>query len=126
VPATTAPVTARAHVRARATAAVPSPGDGRAVPRYQGTVYSGGAEQAEIDYRTTSPPSRRDVESTGSLTGHILAQGWSDETAPTHSTTARLILALLVGLGVLVTIGLLVIAGVGGVFGTLFGGLLAG
>lgn len=118
-------MSARAKVRARATAAVPSPGAGRPVPRYQGTLY-GGPEQTGIGRRTMSLPVRRDVENTGSLTGHILAQGWSDETPHSHSTTARLLLGLLIGLGVLVTIGLLVVAGVGGVFSTLMGGLLAG
>lgn len=118
-------VSARAQVRARATAAVPSPGDDRAAPRYQGTLY-GIAEQTEIRHRTMSQPVHRELENTGSLTGHILAQGRPDETPQRHSKTARLVLGLLIGLGILVTIGLLVIAGVGGVFGTLMGGLLAG
>jgi hypothetical protein len=117
-------VSARAQVKARATATVPSPGDGRAVPRYQGTLY-GGPDQGEIGHPATSPPVRRDPENTGSLTGHILAQGRPDDTPQRHGKTARLVLGLLIGLGVLVTIGLLVVAGVGGVFGTLVGGLLA-
>lgn len=118
-------MSARAHVRARATAVVPSPGDGRPKPRYQGTLY-GGLEQTGIGRRTMSLPFRRDLENTGSLTGHILAQGRADEMPQSHSTMARVVLGLLIGLGILVAIGLLVVAGVGGVFGTLMGGLLAG
>lgn len=102
---------------------VPSPGDGRPVPRYHGTVYEGG--QTEVGHQTTALPWRRDLENTGSLTGHILAQGWPDDTPGSHGTTARVAFALLIGLGVLVTVGLLVLAGVGGVFGAMIGGLLA-
>ncbi|HEX7744060.1 MAG TPA: hypothetical protein VF462_02195, partial [Micromonosporaceae bacterium] len=127
-PATAPPVirSSGVPVRARATAAVPSPAaDGRSAPRYRGTLY-GGPERADIGNLRMSLPVRLNPENTGSLTGHILAQGWSDETPPARGTTARIVLALAVGLGVLIVIGLLVVVGLGGLFGTLMGGLLAG
>jgi hypothetical protein len=110
-------VSARAQVRARATAAVPSQGDRPPAPRNQGTLY-GGTDQPEVGHEQTVLPFRPDVENSGSLTGHILAQGWSDEMPRRHSPTVRLLLAMLIGLGVLVVIGLLVVAGIGGVFGS--------
>lgn len=88
------------------------------MPRYRGTLY-GGAEGAEA-----APAVSTDPENTGSLTGHILAQGRTDEPPQTRSITTRLVLGLLIGLGILVTSALLVIAGVGGVLGTLINGLL--
>lgn len=96
------------------------------MPRYQGTLY-GGPEETEVGHHTMSlPRARRGLESTGSLTGHILAQGLPEESATEPGTTARVVLVLLIGLGVLITVGLLVIVGFGGVLGTLMGGLLAG
>jgi hypothetical protein len=79
-----------------------------------------------VGHLTVSLPVRRATENTGSLTGHILAQGWSDETPAPRGTGVRIALALAIGLGVLIVIGLLVVVGFGGVFGTLMGGLLAG
>jgi hypothetical protein len=64
------------------------------------------------------------VENSGSLTGHILAQGWSDAPVPPASTT-KVVAVLLVGLGILVAVGLLVVFAVGDAFSSLFDGLLS-
>ena len=63
------------------------------------------------------------VENSGSLTGHILAQGWSDTPTPTAST-AKVVMVLLIGLGILVAVGLLVVLLAGDAFSSLFDGLL--
>jgi hypothetical protein len=84
-------------------------------------VY-GGADYSDLGQMTVAAvPSA--VETSGSLTGHILAQGWAD--APTSKgSTTKVIVALLVGLGVLVLIGLIVAFTAGDLFNKLFGGLL--
>lgn len=65
------------------------------------------------------------VENSGSLTGHILAQGWPD-TVPTQSHTTRVVAVLAVGLGLVVVVGLLLVLALGDVFGAFFEGLLKG
>jgi hypothetical protein len=68
-------------------------------------------------------PAGNPVENSGSLTGHILAQGWSDTPTPAAST-ARVVMVLLIGLGILVAVGLLVVFAAGDAFSSLFDGLL--
>ncbi|GAA3760831.1 hypothetical protein GCM10022225_53020 [Plantactinospora mayteni] len=86
--------------------------------RAEGTVY-GGPE----GHLTVSMPSNQ-LENSGSLTGHILAQGWTD--TPTQKTnTGKVVLVLLIGLGILVAVGVLVVFLVGDVFSSLFDGLLS-
>ncbi|PWR12899.1 hypothetical protein DKT68_02155 [Micromonospora acroterricola] len=48
------------------------------------------------------------MENSGSLTGHILAQGWSDTPAE-RSSTRRVVIVLAAALGLLVTISVLVV-----------------
>lgn len=86
--------------------------------RAEGTLY-GGPE----GHVTVSMPTNQ-VENSGSLTGHILAQGWTDTPAQ-KSNTAKVVLVLLVGLGILVAVGLLVVLLAGDVFSSLFDGLLS-
>ncbi|GAB3965209.1 hypothetical protein GCM10027615_09590 [Plantactinospora veratri] len=86
--------------------------------RAEGTVY-GGPE----GHVTVSMPTNQ-VENSGSLTGHILAQGWTDTPAQKTNTT-RVVLVLLIGLGILVAVGLLVVLLVGDAFSSLFDGLLS-
>jgi hypothetical protein len=83
----------------------------------EGTVY-GGPE----GHVTVSMPSNQ-VENSGSLTGHILAQGWTD-TPSQKTNTGRVVIVLLVGLSILVAVGLLVVLLVGDAFSSLFDGLL--
>ncbi|AVT31163.1 hypothetical protein [Plantactinospora sp. BB1] len=86
--------------------------------RAEGTVY-GGPE----GHVTVSMPTNQ-VENSGSLTGHILAQGWTDTPAQKTNTT-RVVLVLMIGLGILVAVGLLVVLLVGDAFSSLFDGLLS-
>ncbi|MEQ4304830.1 hypothetical protein ABNF97_26195 [Plantactinospora sp. B6F1] len=105
--------------------AADKPGTGPAVPdspgyqeqRAAGTVY-GGPE----GHVTVSMPTNQ-VENSGSLTGHILAQGWTDTPAQ-RTDTGKVVLVLLIGLGILVVIGLLVVLLAGDAFNNLFDGLL--
>jgi hypothetical protein len=71
-------------------------------------------------------PMRGDpVENSGSLTGHILAQGWADTPTPKDST-AKMVVALLVGLGILVAVGLIVVFVAGNSLSKLFGAAFHG
>jgi len=63
-------------------------------------------------------------ENSGSLTGHILAQGWADAPAQDDHGTTKVVLVLVVGLGVVVAISVLVAFAIGSVFSDIFGGLL--
>ncbi|MBF9128506.1 hypothetical protein I0C86_05815 [Plantactinospora sp. S1510] len=62
------------------------------------------------------------MENSGSLTGHILAQGWTD-TPSQKTNTGRVVIVLLIGLGILVAVGLLVVLLFGDAFSNLFDGL---
>jgi len=70
-------------------------------------------------------PFEPSVENSGSLTGHILAQGWADTSTEGNSTT-RVAVVLMVGVGILVAVGLLVVMAVGDLFNGVFGGLIDG
>ncbi|WP_083915956.1 hypothetical protein [Micromonospora lupini] len=48
------------------------------------------------------------MENSGSLTGHILAQGWSD-TPTERSRNTRVVIVLIAALGLLVAISVLVV-----------------
>lgn len=88
----------------------------------QGTVYGGGPGAGRM---TVALPPGHPLENSGSLTGHILAQGWPE--APTSNTnTAKVVLVMLVGLGVLIAVGLIIVLAAGDAFRSLFGGLLGG
>ncbi|WBB93870.1 hypothetical protein [Verrucosispora sp. WMMC514] len=50
-----------------------------------------------------------DQETSGSLTGHILAQGWADTAAERSRGTLRVVILMAVALGVLVAISVLVV-----------------
>lgn len=87
-----------------------------------GTVYGAGPGAGRM---TMALPPGHPLENSGSLTGHILAQGWAD--APTsNSNTAKVVLAMLVGLGILIAVGLVIVLAAGDAFKSLFGGLLNG
>ncbi|GIM86973.1 hypothetical protein Sar04_37090 [Salinispora arenicola] len=66
------------------------------------------------------------VETSGSLTGHILAQGWTETPAEERSSNTRVVVALAVSLGLLVMIGVVVALiannALDGLFGNLSGG----
>jgi hypothetical protein len=71
--------------------------------RPAGTVYGRGAA---LPGPVTTSPSAGPVETSGSLTGHILAQGAADRPTP-KSRTAKVVLIMLVVLAILVALGLL-------------------
>ncbi|WBB56087.1 hypothetical protein [Verrucosispora sp. WMMD573] len=48
-------------------------------------------------------------ETSGSLTGHILAQGWADTAAERSRSTLRVVILMAVALGVLVAISVMVV-----------------
>ena len=48
------------------------------VSQQRGTVYGGMGQAFGAGDLTMAVPTQASTENTGSLTGHILAQGWSD------------------------------------------------
>jgi len=66
------------------------------------------------------------VENSGSLTGHILAQGWADLPEREDRSTTKVVLAMAVGLAVMVVIGIIAVLAVGNTFTDIFDGLLGG
>lgn len=64
------------------------------------------------------------VENTGSLTGHILAQGWPD--TPAEDSNTKVAVAMLIGVGLLVAFGLLVVFLAADAFNSIFDGLVNG
>lgn len=78
--------------------------------------YQGGPDLASVAYGGTDGPGFTTVslpghpaENTGSLTGHILAQGWSEDSRTTRSSTRRVVIVLAASLGLLVAISVLVV-----------------
>ncbi|TDB73493.1 hypothetical protein E1182_21000 [Micromonospora sp. KC721] len=49
------------------------------------------------------------MENSGSLTGHILAQGWADSPAAERSRTTRVVVVLATSLALLVAMSVLVV-----------------
>ncbi|PZG09081.1 hypothetical protein C1I95_29340 [Micromonospora craterilacus] len=65
--------------------------------------YADGAGSATVAFPAG------EQENSGSLTGHILAQGWAETPAERSSSTLRVVIVLAVALGLLVTISVLVV-----------------
>jgi hypothetical protein len=95
-----------------------------AVPmqRTEGTVYGTGGF-AQIDM--TMPVSTNPVENSGSLTGHILAQGWRDEIIDRRRGNIKVVIAMLVVLGLLVTVSLVFLLTAGNAFTGMIKGLFS-
>jgi hypothetical protein len=88
----------------------------------QGTVYGGLADYAPADM--TMPVMTNSVENSGSLTGHILSQGWREQQAENHrKNNTKVIVAMLIVLGALVGVSLLFVFTVGSAFSDLIGGV---
>lgn len=98
------------------------PGQRTGDQRRQGTVYGGPGDPGPGHLTVALPPGHP-LENSGSLTGHILSQGWPDAPEVKDNTT-KVIVVLLAGLGILVAVGLLVVLGAGDIFGSLFNGML--
>jgi hypothetical protein len=95
-----------------------------AVPhqRMHGTVYGTGGYET-ID--TTMPVSMNPVENSGSLTGHILAQGWRDEVVDRRRGNLKVAIAMLVVLGLLVTVSVVFLLTAGNSFSDWIGGIFS-
>ncbi|MCM0679094.1 hypothetical protein NCC78_31145, partial [Micromonospora phytophila] len=86
-----------------------------------GTLYAAGRDGP--GFATVSLPANP-VESSGSLTGHILAQGWTETPTEERSSTARVVIVLAASLGLLVAISVLVVLLAGDAMDGLVGGVL--
>jgi hypothetical protein len=73
-----------------------------------GTVYGGPGTDGP-GFATVHLPAGNPLENSGSLTGHILAQGWTDTPSAQRSSTARVVIVLAASLGLLVAISVLVV-----------------
>ena len=87
-----------------------------------GTLYNTGGHP-EIDM--TMPVSTNPVENSGSLTGHILAQGWRDEIVDRRRSNLKVAIVMLVVLGLLVTISVVFLFTAGSAFSDMMGGLFS-
>ena len=98
-------------------------GQSPAVPqqRGEGTVYGGLADYAPADM--TMPVSMSAIENSGSLTGHILAQGWRDGPDNQRRSNVKVVVAMLVVLLVLVGVSVLFLLTVGDAFSDMIGGV---
>jgi hypothetical protein len=72
---------------------------------------------------STMPVSTNPVENSGSLTGHILAQGWRDEIVDRRRSNLKVAIAMLVVLGLLVTASLVFLLTAGNAFTDMISGL---
>ncbi|HEX8627409.1 MAG TPA: hypothetical protein VF755_04485 [Catenuloplanes sp.] len=91
-----------------------------AAQRAPGTLYGGGHGAGDL---TTAMPPHSSLENSGSLTGHILAQGWSD-TPTSNGTNTRVVLILIAVIVVMVALGLAGVLAAGESLNSLFDGLL--
>ncbi|MCY1137331.1 hypothetical protein OWR29_04910 [Actinoplanes sp. Pm04-4] len=87
-----------------------------------GTVYGTGGYET-ID--ATMPVSTNPVENSGSLTGHILAQGWRDEVIDRRRGNLKVAVAMLVVLGLLVTVSVVFLLTAGSSFSDWLGGVFS-
>jgi len=110
--------------------------------RSQGTVYgTGGYESVDatmpvadnsVDMTMpmggnptdmTMPVTINPVENSGSLTGHILAQGWRDEVVDRRRGNLKVAIAMLLVLGFLVAVSLVFLLTAGDAFTNMVSGL---
>ena len=90
-------------------------------PRAQGTVY-GGAPQSAIEM--TMPVAMNPLENSGSLTGHILAQGWDQGRDTRRRSNAKVGVAMMLVLLALIGVSLLFLATTGSAFSDWIHGIL--
>ncbi|WIM96744.1 hypothetical protein ACTOB_000206 [Actinoplanes oblitus] len=84
-----------------------------------GTLYStGGYPSIDMTMPVSDP-----AENSGSLTGHILAQGWYDAPVEQRRGNFKVVLAMLVVLGLLVTVSLVFLFTVGDSFSDMLKGI---
>jgi hypothetical protein len=80
-------------------------------PRGQGTIYGGLPATSAIDM--TMPVTMNPLENSGSLTGHILAQGWDQGRDTRRRSNVKVGIAMLLVLVALVAVSLLFLATAG-------------
>jgi len=93
-----------------------------AVPqqRNEGTIYGVGTFSA-IDM--TMPVSTNPLENSGSLTGHILARGWRDEVVDRRRNNLKVGIAMLVVLGLLITVSMVFLLTTGSALSNMIKGI---
>ncbi|GAA0816332.1 hypothetical protein [Spirilliplanes yamanashiensis] len=115
---------ATAEPDATRTQVVRAPEATQVVPAQRGTVYEAG--ELEVGDRTMAVPTHAyhdAVENTGSLTGHILNQGWSDIGQQQSSRNNRkVVIIMAVVLLALVGISVIAVLAAGNMMSGLFGG----
>jgi hypothetical protein len=92
--------------------------------RGRGTIYGGPVAHSPIDM--TMPVSMSAMENSGSLTGHILAQGWDQGADTARRSNVKVAIAMLVVLLFLVGISLLFLATAGTAFSDWIHGVFKG
>ena len=105
-----------------ATQVVPTSG----VPHQRGTVYGGADAGGVVGDMTIAVPTHAyqdAVENTGSLTGHILSQGWSDINQQASRNNRKVVLIMAAVLVALVGVSLLVIITANDFITGFFGGI---
>jgi hypothetical protein len=112
---------------ARQAPAEDDPNATMAVPQQRnvagGTVYGTGGYDV-IDM-TVPVSTNAAVENSGSLTGHILAQGWHDEIVDRRKSNMKVAIAMLVVLGLLVTVSLVFLLTAGSAFTDMISGMFS-
>ncbi|GAA2492354.1 hypothetical protein Ahu01nite_026880 [Winogradskya humida] len=100
-------------------------GQNGSVPQQRGDahVYGGLADYAPADM--TMPLTMNPVENSGSLTGHILAQGWRDTPDTQRKGNVKVVVAMVVVLLVLVGVSLAFLFTVGDAFSDMIGGVFS-
>lgn len=88
-------------------------------------MYGGASLPGAADVTTALPP-RHLVESSGSLTGHILAQGWTEPPQRDQRNTTKVVLIMVAVLVSVVILSVLIAISAGEAFDGLFDGLLTG
>ena len=89
--------------------------------RMQGTVYGGLGSESAVDM--TMPVSMNSVENSGSLTGHILAQGWAEPPDTGRRSKTKVNVAMLVVFLAIVGVSLLFLFTAGSAFTDMINGV---
>ncbi|WP_433552331.1 hypothetical protein ACQP08_01740 [Micromonospora zamorensis] len=110
----------------------PSVSSGQGTAGARGGRHSGGTDLAGTVYGSGDGPGfttiampANAVENSGSLTGHILAQGWAD-TPSERRSNAKVMIVLAAALGLLVAISVMIVLLAGDALDGLVGGALNG
>ncbi|MGV9808608.1 hypothetical protein ACWDSE_23770, partial [Micromonospora chersina] len=75
-------------------------------PDLAGTAYGGTDGPG---FATVALPQGSPLENSGSLTGHILAQGWAEDAPATRSSNTKVVIVLAAALALLIAISLVVV-----------------